>query len=376
MRLMVSLSDKTYQVASGFNLYVDISSACNASCPFCIAPTIGRMDGPAFFNGAQFALDFTERVCGTVQVVGGEPMISPRLPRLLGEIGRRDYSRVVVNTNGSFISNEVASMLGAARVTHLNVSRHHYDEQHNQDVMKLRPPLSNGTLIANLSPILASGINLRMQCNLIKGHIDSVEKMLAYLDWCVGAVGCREVSFSQVFPLDLFDYQVPIEVGYAEKVQIDLRKLVAEMDACGKFASVPPEELRDQLNAMSMWGLGSWGSSYDPPKQKQKKKDKNPKQKDKGGKRRFWYGPQNTYLSLKTLAGYEDNGLPRQTAYNKEDDWELADGVLAFAVLHSDGRVTASWDRRERILFNPNVSVDATKRYPVAISAPESLVTL
>lgn len=359
MKQTVSFFGKDYQVASGFNLYIDISAACNASCPFCIAPTVGRKDGPGFFDGTRFALDFTESVTGTVQVVGGEPMISRRLPLLLEEIGKRDYRRAIVNTNGSFVSDEIVSAMKSARITNINVSRHHHDEKFNQEVMKFRSGLSNAALAEGIKRIVGAGINLRMQCNLIKGYIDSVQKMLDYIDWCVG-LGCREISFSQIFPLNLFDYQVPIESGYAEKVQIDLRRLVAEMDTCGHFSPVPLDQLRGQLIAMSMWGHSDWGSislyELDPLKKEKRgkeRKKKQPSKKESGGKRRFWHGPNETYLSLKTLAGYDESGIPKETTYSKQDDWELKDGVLAFAVLHSDGHVTASWDRRERLLFSP-----------------------
>lgn len=343
MKQTVSFLGKDYKVASGFNLYIDISTACNASCPFCIAPTIGRKDGPGFFDGTKFALDLTESIDGTVQVVGGEPMISHRLPALLHEISKRDHRRIVVNTNGSFVSNEIVSAMNLARVTSVNVSRHHYNERLNQEVMKLRPELSNATFSSNVARIINAGINLRMQCNLIKGYVDSVQGMLDYIDWCVG-LGCNEISFSQVFPLNLFDYQVPLKMGYTEKVQIDLQKLVAEMDTYELFSPVPENQLRGEN--MSAWGESNWGSA-----------------RGTGAKRRFWFGPKKTYLSLKTLSGYDEAGLPRETAYNKEEDWELQEGVLAFAVLHSDGRVTASWDRRERILFNPCVSVQKQAGY-------------
>lgn len=375
MKQTVSFLGKNFLVASGFNLYIDISAACNASCPFCIAPTVGRKDGPGFFDGAKFALDLTESVDGTVQVVGGEPMISRRLPSLLQEIGKRNYRRVVVNTNGSFVSDEIVLAMKSARVTNINVSRHHHDERLNQEIMKLRPELPNTTFASNVARIVDTEINLRMQCNLIKEYIDSVQKMLDYIDWCVG-LGCKEISFSQVFPLSLFDYQVPIESGYAERIQIDLRQLVAEIDACGKFSPVSANQLRGQLIAMSMWGSSNWGGASlynpDPPKKEKEKKEKQkkrkkPNQKENGGKRRFWHGPNETYLSLKTLAGYDANGFPRETEYNKQGDWELKDDVLAFAVLHSDGRVTASWDRRERLLFNPNVVTQelVVRRLPI-----------
>ncbi len=325
----VDILGNKWQVSHGFNLYIDISSACNASCPFCIAPTIGRKDGVGFSDGTKFALDLTETVNGTVQIVGGEPMISKRLPSLLQEIEKHDYRRVALNTNGSFISDEKIDLMRLAKVNNVNISRHHYDEHLNQEVMRLRPELSNTDLISGARRVIDSGIDLRMQCNLIKGHIDSVPKMLDYLGWCTN-IGCREISFSQLFPLGLFDYQKPIERGYTERMQVNLRQLVSDIDSSSIFSPTAADDLR--VDGMSVWGSSNWGN---------------------GAKRRFWYGPNETLISLKTLSGYDKNGLPSLTHYNKEDDWELQEGNLAFAVLHTDGKVTASWDKKERLLFSP-----------------------
>lgn len=326
------------KASNGFNLYIDISTACNAACPFCIAPTIGRKDGSRFFDGVEFALSFTEQIGGSVQVVGGEPLISHRFVPLLREIGKRSFSRVVVNTNGSFVTQAIVSEMKLNGVTDVNVSRHHYDDLANQVIMRIRPAISNETFTKNLDCILQSGLNLRMQCNLIRGSIDSVSEMLKYITWC-NALGCNEVSFSQLFPLSLFDYQVPIEIGYTEAKQIDLRHLVSEIDSCSEISPLTDDQLCDLLTVSSIWGRLTWGSA--------------PLDGENSGKRRFWYAPNATMFSIKTLSGYDANGLPNPTEYDKDDDWELRDDVLAFAVLHSDGLVTSSWDRRERVIFSP-----------------------
>jgi len=220
----------------------------------------------------------------------------------------------------------------SAGVTSVNMSRHHHDERLNQEVMRLRPELSNAELASSVARIINAGMDVRMQCNLIKGYVDSTQGILDYINWCT-ELGCSEVSFSQVFPLSLFDYQTPPEANYTEKAQINLRRLVSDMDACGKLSPAPENHL--QREGMSLWGVSMWG---------------------KGARRRFWLDAKGTYISLKTLSGYDKSGLPKETTYNKQDDCELQDGILAFAVLHSDGRVTASWDRRERQLFGHDVS--------------------
>jgi len=335
----VSLNGRSYQVARGFNMYIDITSACNGACSFCIAPTVGRKDGGRFFEGAAFALDLAEQVGGSVQIVGGEPSISRRLPALLNMVGEHTIRRTVLNTNGTALTDRKIEQMKTAGVRYVNISRHHFDERRNQGIMRLRPMLSNAGLASAVDRITRAGIGVRMQCNLIKGEVDSVQKMTKYTDWCA-SIGCNTISFSQVFPLNAFGHQVPLEPGYTEQVQIDLRALVTEMDAGDTF--VPAAENRFREEGMSAWGGGHIVSAKI------------------GGKRRFWTGPSGTFVSLKTLSGYDEHDLPRPTVYRKEDDWELRDGLLAFAVVHPDGRVTASWDSAERVLFDPQQVVVRT----------------
>lgn len=322
---MTNISKKYSKISDGFNLYIDIATACNASCPFCIAPTVGRKNGPGYFSGLQYALDMTKEISGTVQIVGGEPMISKRLLPTLEAVRNRNFRRSVINTNGTFINLEVAQQL-RDNLTHINISRHHYDEQNNQTIMNLRPELSNQQL-SNVLKLL-KGSQIRLQCNLIKGEIDNAEKMMHYMRWAC-ELGVNEISFSQLFPLGLFSYQEPLELGYTEQRQVDLRRIVSDLDNMEK---VQPDYSRNGA------GLSDWGR---------------PSTWNSRAKRRFWYGPNNIYFSLKTLNGYDETGLPHNTTYNKAEDPELQD-ELCFAVLHPDGRVTASWDRRERLLYNPH----------------------
>ena len=325
----ITLFDKQWSVDRGFNLYIDITTACNARCPFCIAPSIGRENGPEFFNGALIALNFTEMILGSIQIIGGEPMISKRLLPLLREIGRHSFHRVVVNTNGTNLTDNIVTNMLSAQTTHVNISRHHYLEDMNQAIMRLKPILPNATIADSIKRLSLVGITVRMQCNLILGHIDSLDEMLRYIDWCV-SFGCMNISFSQLFPLSLFNYNIPMEPGYTEDRQIDLRKIVIDIDHYGGF--IPVNYDKSYEDTFLIWGKTNWMSS---------------------SKRRFWRTANGALISLKTLSGFDSNGLPLLTKYDKALDPELRDGLLAFATLHPDGRITASWDRRERIIFDP-----------------------
>ena len=322
-------------VSAGFNLYIDINTACNSSCPFCIAPTIGRHNADTFFSGLDYALGFTETHGGSVQVVGGEPMISRRFPEVMNKIYGHSFHRVVVNTNGTFMDDNRIGQMHIGGVSHINISRHHYNSRLNQEIMQNRPFLSNTDLRETIGKLLGDRFNVRLNCNIIKDYIHSLPEMETFVEWAADQ-GITVVSFSQVYPLGLFDHQVPPVPGYTESVQVDLEQLVTEIDR--KYSSVPHKEFEERIGKV----LDGWGSTWYMPSLPD----------SPTGKRRYWK-LENTIFSVKTLAGYDtETGLPLDTQYDKYDDQELRD-TIDFAVLHPDGLVAASWDRRERIIFDP-----------------------
>ncbi len=319
------------KVDKGFNLYVDITAACNASCPFCIAPTIGRSDGPRFMDGLKYGLDFTQKHGGSVQVTGGEPSLSRRLPAVLAEVGKRSFHRKVVNSNGSGFSITGVDEMVKAGITHVNLSRHHYDEHKNQEIMRIKPDkwATNERFMEAVKMIHAAGILVRVNCNLLAGYIDSVPEMERFVKWCE-SFGVYSVSFSETFPLGVFDHNLPIEAGYAERMAVNLRPIVGRLDS--EFAPVYVAT----TGRMSMWGQSQWISSFEG-----------------GGHRRYWNTQSGGQFSVKTMAGWNSDGTPRNPLYSKENDPELRKDELYFAVVHPDGTVSASWDKRERILFTP-----------------------
>lgn len=319
------------KIDRGFNLYVDITSACNASCPFCIAPTVGRADGPRFADGLRYGLDFTQKHSGSVQVTGGEPSLSRRLPSVLEEIGKRSFHRMVFNSNGCGITEELVQNLVSAGTTHVNLSRHHYDEKRNQEIMRIHPEKwsTDERFLSAVKMIHNAGIPVRVNCNLLAGYIDSSDEMSRFSQWGE-SFGVQSVAFSETFPLGVFDHQIPIEIGYAERMAVDLPSITKHLDS--QYSS----SCETKAACMSMWGQSNWISSFLV-----------------GGHRRFWNTPHGGEISVKTLGGWNLDGSPRPPTYSKETDQELRDGELYFAVVHPDGVVSASWDKRERILFEP-----------------------
>jgi len=333
-----------WKVDNGFNCYVDVHPACNATCPFCIAETVGRTSGPLFFDGLEYTLELVEKLNGTIQVVGGEPMISRRLTGILELMEDYRFHRVVVNTNGTITDPGIFDKMKRAGVTHVNLSRHHYDENLNQKIMNIRPKLDNDKFRGVVDAIKNTGVHVRVQACLIKGYIDSLPEIVNYLDWCK-SIGVNDVSFSQMFPLKEFDYQLEPVAGYTEEMQVNMAEIIRGIWAQKKYKSI-----RGPSRTTSHGGgeTTAWGNR---------------------NRRRFWKAPNGVSFSIKTLLGYDTNGSPLTNQYVKTQDAELAPGRLAFAVLHADGRLTASWDRRERVIYVPTSKPKTTFRNPLCLKS-------
>lgn len=315
---------ETTMKITGFNVYLDICALCNASCLFCIAPTKGREETNQFYLGLNYGLNLARERGGTIQITGGEPTLSSRLLPTLIEVAKQQYHRVVVNTNGSGISRDNLLSMQRAGVTHLNWSRHHYDNSQNWSIMRGRGLPSSRKLKEQITLAKSLGISTRINCNLMKGQIDSVGEILKFLSWSLN-LGCYNVSFSQTFPLGLFEWQVSPLEGFTEKIQIDLTKIVLDIDRiCEPF---------DYVATSSNWGSSSgWGSSSKV-----------------GGKRRFWQRGQMIF-SVKALGGYTTDGKPIQRSSNVQEN--------DFAVVHPNGVVSKSWDQQEKVLFAPAKSTN------------------
>jgi len=323
---MITKGD-TMLIDRSFNLYIDITTACNATCPFCIAESLGRRNHDNYWRGMREALAWTEDIGGSVQIVGGEPTISARLRPTLEEIGRGSFLRVALNTSGTRADHY--DLMWRSGIQHLNISRHHYDEHQNQDVMNIRPFLSNAELAENIAMAQEIGMDVRIQAVLLPGYLDDLESILRFTNWC-HSLGVSEVSLSQVFPLWQMSYYEPSVQEYTQNHQVDIRRIVADLDSCGDLRS-----LKGGGRLKAPWGKSYWYRWGD----------------DAEARRRAWEY-KGLIVAVKTFFGFDKDGLPKVARYDPRTDPELHPKRLAFAVVHPDGKVTASWNRNERELFD------------------------
>lgn len=312
--------------ASGFNLYIDVTTACDAACPWCIAESVGRKDGPGFMAGLAFGLDYAHKKYGTVQIVGGEPTISKRFPAVLSAVAEYPLHRKVVNTNGRGVSPANVRMMVAAGIHYTNISRHHYDGTENAAIMRFKRPFSNAALCDAIGLLQDAGIAVRLNTVMLRGRIGSSPYSVRQMLQFAAELGVKSISLSEMFPLTQ-DYQRPLP-GYDPEDHLDPTPVVEMLDSIG-------DPVMPSTRAVSYWGGSNWISD----------------EIGGSGKVRFWH-VDGLLVSVKALSGYDSNGLPIPAA-------EFERAPEQQAIVHPDGLVTTSWDRGSEVLYTHRILEDA-----------------
>lgn len=156
-------------------LYVVLTRKCNVNCKFCEYHSgISEIDVAKFEDTLKRLL----RICNitTVHFTGGEPTLElDKLKQLCRIIKHQDkLITTSVNTNGT----RLKELEDICELDNIALSRHAVDDSENIEIFR-----------SNLVPMsedikgFKDKHKLHLSCNLIKGHIDSEEKILQYLEF-------------------------------------------------------------------------------------------------------------------------------------------------------------------------------------------------
>lgn len=166
------------------NLFVNVTYKCNQRCQFCLLRynKIKETTDVQFCKKLYKILHTNPDLTFAVKITGGEPFLRPeRVRKLLyvcNEFGNiRDIG---IGTNGT------KPILDWVNVSHHPL--HLYISRHDTGREWGLPP---SVYIDN--PL----VDLRFNCNLFKGGVDSLDKILDYLAWA-RALGIRVVCFREL----------------------------------------------------------------------------------------------------------------------------------------------------------------------------------
>lgn len=169
-------------------LEVNLLEKCNGKCSWCV-----EKHG---FHPKEH-VDWIEIVEGILKakkknviLLGGEPTLHKKLYRIVGYLASEGIN-VYLTTNGSHLSDKfIFNFIGMKGI---NISIHDYDLDKNEHI--------TGIKIENLkrSIWMLHGFNIkvRLNCNCIKGHIDSKKQIKKYIEWAK-MVGADSVRFAEL----------------------------------------------------------------------------------------------------------------------------------------------------------------------------------
>lgn len=224
----ISLENKDYWLYKNANISVNITHGCNAMCGFCVDGLRKKISEDVHINKeniiatdrkqstelylAQFQnnLKSLESKNISVSITGGEPTLdAARLGGILHLLKKYKIRKRVMTTNGTMLlqpikgqkKTRMIDMIIENGLEHMNISRAHYDENINQEIMKFKPSFSNEELKKAINIANKSGIRVRLSVALLKEGIHDLDGIKTYLDWAK-SMGVDNVIFRQLMDYD------------------------------------------------------------------------------------------------------------------------------------------------------------------------------
>jgi MoaA/NifB/PqqE/SkfB family radical SAM enzyme len=176
-------------------LEVNLTEKCNASCEWCL----GR-DGyrPQYHAPKEEMLRaILESDKNHILLLGGEPLLYRDLGYLIKQL-KLSNRKTYLTTNGFLLSKDYV-LKNLVGLTGINISIHHYDMMKNREITGIL--VDEEKLKESVEFLVSLGIDIRINCNIIKGMIDSSERCYKFIAW-MKLIGINNVRFGE---LKLFD---------------------------------------------------------------------------------------------------------------------------------------------------------------------------
>ncbi len=233
------IRDKRYRFHWNINLYIETLKHCNAHCAFCINEVNFEHQDIAdekFLHNLEKAIATVRFLDPSIQLVGGEPSIAPKRVRAIFElIQKYELRKPIITSNGSgFVLHDGLLEDIAPQLAHLNISRHHDDEEMGNKIMGFENPLTNA-LLAEMMRDKTIAPKIRLNCCLLECGIRTYEDMERYLAWAM-QMGVNNICFSTLSALPDDYFYDPKIIEQTSKNAVHINPLMTKVTEDARFS--------------------------------------------------------------------------------------------------------------------------------------------
>lgn len=172
-------------------LEVNLLSTCNGRCSWCINKNSYTPTKSVSIDIlCKAAIDSGKK---NVILLGGEPTLHPYLEEIISTLATSDLN-VYLTTNGSILTKDyVKDTLKGLKG--INISVHHYSPYINSKITGLL--LDYKVLQSSIQQLQLQNTSVRLNCNIIKGYIDTYPSIKHYLRFVKG-MDVFDVRFAEL----------------------------------------------------------------------------------------------------------------------------------------------------------------------------------
>lgn len=248
------------KVYSNVNFSIFTDDVCNADCDFCVAQlryenrqkmyserAHNKLSDEAYFDKLEAAMEHIRPLNPTISLTGGEPTICSRLPRILELIEKYGFRKRTFTTNGSGLlkslpgtDKPVIQLLIDAGFKHLNISKTHFNDDHNQSIMRfggLAESCTNDMLREIVKVAQANDLRPRMSCVLLKSGIGTLDSMIEYMNF-YQALGVDNIIFRELMDFNRSTMINESKVAFCDANKVPLKGIWAQIDQDPRFTPI------------------------------------------------------------------------------------------------------------------------------------------
>lgn len=178
-----------------------LPGGCNAHCSFCCWSRRNEpLSKTEYINELEKQLLKFIPHSHSINILGGEPLISPYLNDVLDLIKRlkqtHSFPKIVLTTNGSALPNKLHLFKDA--INHINLSRHALTDCDNRLVFGQKAFLPGDKILYSAEQLIEMGIDLSVNCVLFeKTTVNTRKDILDFISFCKDN-GAVAVCFKKV----------------------------------------------------------------------------------------------------------------------------------------------------------------------------------